>query len=158
MLLVQPGAGDELQGIKRGVVERADIVVVTKADGVLAGPAAHAKSDFEAALSLYTGEGPWTPCVIACSSVEGHGLDEIAAAVERHRAALAQAGALEARRAAQARAWLWREIEDSLTAALRADARRAPAVAALEADVAAQTLSPSAAARRIVGHLLNCNE
>ncbi len=154
MLLVQPGAGDELQGIKRGVVERADIVVVTKADGALAGPAAHATADFEAALSLHAGEGPWTPCVIACSSLEGHGLDEIANAVERHRATLSQAGALEAKRAAQARAWLWREAEDTLMATLRADERLAPAVDALEAEVAAGTLTPGAAARRIVRRLL----
>ena len=154
MLLVQPGAGDELQGIKRGVVERADIVVVTKADGALEGPAAHAKADFEAALSLHAGEGPWTPCVIACSSVEGTGLDEIADAVERHRAAMAKDGALEAKRAAQAGAWLWREVEDSLVDALHADERLAPAVAALEAEVAAQTLTPGAAARRIVQRLL----
>ncbi|MDE0391220.1 MAG: methylmalonyl Co-A mutase-associated GTPase MeaB [Rhodospirillales bacterium] len=153
MLLVQPGAGDELQGIKRGVMERADIVVVTKADGQLAAPAAHAKADFEAALSLHAGEGPWTPCVVACSSVEGTGLDEVADAVERHRAAMAEAGALEARRAAQARAWLWREVEDSLMARLRADGRLAPAVEALEAEVTAQTLAPSAAARRIVQRL-----
>ena len=154
MLLVQPGAGDELQGIKRGVMERADIVVVTKADGALEGPAAHAKADFEAALSLHSGEGPWTPCVIACSSVEGHGLEEIAAAVERHRAAIAEAGALEAKRAAQASAWLWREVEASLIAALRADERLAPAVEAFEAEVTAQTLTPAAAARRIVRRIL----
>ena len=155
MLLVQPGAGDELQGIKRGVVERADIVVVTKADGALEGPAAHAKADFEAALMLHVGEGPWTPCVIACSSVEGTGLDEIADAVEQHRAAMAKDGALEAKRSTQAGAWLWREVEESLVAALHADERLAPAVAALEADVAAQTLTPGAAARRIVQRLLN---
>ena len=154
MLLVQPGAGDELQGIKRGAVERADIVVVTKADGALEGPAAHAKADFEAALSLHSGEGPWTPCVIACSSVEGHGLDEIADAVERHRAAMAEAGALEAKRAAQASAWLWREVEASLIAALRADERLAPAVEAFEAEVTAQTLTAAAAARRIVRRIL----
>ena len=154
MLLVQPGAGDELQGIKRGVMERADIVVVTKADGALAAPAAHAKADFEAALSLHAGEGPWTPCVIACSSLEGTGLDEIADAVERHRVALAKDGALEAKRAAQACAWLWREVEDSLMAALHADERIAPAVEALEAEVAAQTLTPAAAARQIVQRLL----
>ena len=154
MLLVQPGAGDELQGIKRGVMERADIVVVTKADGALEGPAAHAKADFEAALSLHAGEGPWTPCVIACSSLEGTGLDEIAEAVESHRAAMAKEGALEAKRAAQAGAWLWREVEDSLITALRADERLAPAVAALEAEVTAQTLTPAAAARRIVRRLL----
>ena len=154
MLLVQPGAGDELQGIKRGVVERADIVVVTKADGTLEGPAAHAKADFEAALSLHSSEGPWTPCVIACSSVEGHGLDEIADAVERHRAAMAEAGALEAKRVAQASAWLWREVEASLIVALRADERLAPAVAALEAEVTAQTLTPTAAAHRIVRRIL----
>ena len=154
MLLVQPGAGDELQGIKRGVMERADIVVVTKADGALEGPAAHAKADFEAALSLHSSEGPWTPCVIACSSVEGHGLDEIADAVERHRAAMAEAGALEAKRVAQASAWLWREVEASLIAALRADERLAPAVAALEAEVTAQALTAAAAARRIVRRIL----
>ena len=154
MLLVQPGAGDELQGIKRGVMERADIVVVTKADGALEGPAAHAKADFEAALMLHAGDGPWTPCVIACSSVEGSGLDEIADAVERHRAAMAKDGALEAKRAAQASAWLWREVEDSLVAALHADERLAPAVAALEAEVTTQTLTPGAAARRIVQRLL----
>ncbi len=154
MLLVQPGAGDELQGIKRGVMERADIVVVTKADGALEGPAAHAKADFEAALMLHAGGGPWTPRVIACSSVEGTGLDEIADAVERHRTVMAKDGALEAKRAAQAGAWLWREVEDSLVAALHADERLAPAVAALEADVAAQTLTPGAAARRIVQRLL----
>ena len=158
MLLVQPGAGDELQGIKRGVVERADIVVVTKADGDLAAQAAHAKADFEAALSLHAGEGPWTPCVIACSSVEGTGLDEVAEALERHRAALTRAGALEARRAAQASAWLWREVEDSLMATLRADQRLVPAVAALEADVAAGTLTPAAAAHRIVQRLLERDE
>ena len=155
MLLVQPGAGDELQGIKRGVMERADLVVVTKADGALEGPAAHAKADFEAALSLHAGEGPWTPCVIACSSLEGTGLAEIADAVERHRAAMAAQGALEAKRAAQAKAWLWREVEESLMARLRADGRLAPAVEALEAEVTAQTLTPRAAARRIVQRLLN---
>ena len=155
MLLVQPGAGDELQGIKRGVMERADIVVVNKADGALEAPAAHAKADFEAALSLHTDQGPWTPCVIACSSVEGTGLAEIADAVERHRAAMAEAGALEAKRAAQARAWLWREVEDSLMARLRADGRLAPAMEALEAEVTAQILAPSAAARRIVQRILN---
>ena len=158
MLLVQPGAGDELQGIKRGVMERADIVVVTKADGALEGPAAHAKADFEAALSLHAGEGPWTPCVIACSSVEGTGLDEIAEAVERHRVAMAKEGALEAKRAAQAGAWLWREVEDSLITTLRADERLAPAVAELEAEVTAQTLTPGAAARRIVRRLLERGE
>ena len=155
MLLVQPGAGDELQGIKRGVMERADIVVVTKADGALEGPAAHAKADFEAALMLHAGDGPWTPCVIACSSVEGTGLDEVADAVERYRATMAEAGALEAKRASQAGAWLWREVEDSLVAALHADERLAPAVAALEAEVTAQKLTPGAAARRIVQRLLN---
>ena len=155
VLLVQPGAGDELQGIKRGVVERADIVVVTKADGTLADQAAHTQADFEAALSLHTGAGPWTPCVIACSAVEGRGLDEITDTLERHRAAMARNGALEARRAAQATAWLWREVEDTLIATLRADERLAPAVAALETDVAAQTLAPGTAARRIVRRLLD---
>ena len=92
--------------------------------------------------------------MIACSSIEGHGLDEIADAVKRHRAAMAEAGALEAKRAAQASAWLWREVEASLIAALRADERLAPAVEAFEAEVTAQTLTAAAAARRIVRRIL----
>ena len=135
-------------------MERADIVVVTKADGALEGPAAHAKADFEAALMLHAGGGPWTPCVIACSSVEGTGLDEIADAVERHRTAMAKDGALEAKRAAQARCVALARGGGLPVAALHADERLAPAVAALEADVAAQTLTPGAAARRIVQRLL----
>ena len=158
MLLVQPGAGDELQGIKRGVVEHADIVVVTKADGALAAEAAHTQADFEAALSLRPGNGPWTPRVIACSALEGTSLDEIADALERHRAAMTEGGALESKRASQATAWLWREVEESLAAALRTDRRLAPAVSALEADVAAQTLTPGGAARRIIAQILNQTE
>ncbi len=150
MLLIQPGAGDELQGIKRGVVELADMVVVTKADGVLADQAAHTEADFGSALSLFGRSGPWTPCVMTCSASEGRGLDEIWTAIERHRATMARDDALEAKRAVQAKAWLWHEVEESLIAALRADDRLAPIAATLEAAVAAQELTPGAAARRIV--------
>ena len=150
MLLVQPGAGDELQGIKRGVVERADMVVVTKADGALADQAAHAEADFGSALALLGRRGPWAPCVMTCSAREGHGLDEVWAAIERYRATMMRGGALEAKRAGQAKAWLWREVEESLIAALRADRRLAPTAATLEAAVAANELTPGAAARRIV--------
>ena len=155
MLLVQPGAGDELQGIKRGV------------DGARRYRRRHqgrrrARRSGRPRQGRLRGrtlpplpaKGPWTPCVIACSSIEGHGLDEIADAVKRHRAAMAEAGALEAKRAAQASAWLWREVEASLIAALRADERLAPAVEAFEAEVTAQTLTPAAAARRIVRRIL----
>ena len=155
MLLVQPGGGDELQGIKRGVVEIADLVVVAKADGALAEQAAHTQADFAAALALRGEEEPWTPRAMACSAVEGQGLDEVWAAVERYRAVMAQGGALEAKRAGQARAWLWREVEESLIAALRADRRLAPAASALEAQAAAGEMTPAAAARRIVARFLD---
>ena len=159
MLLVQPGAGDELQGIKRGVMERADIVVVTKADGALEGAGCPCQGGLRGRAFAPRGRGALDALASSPAlRMEGTGLDEIADAVERHRAALAKDGALEAKRANQAGAWLWREVEDSLVAALHADARLAPAVAALEAQVMAQTLTPGAAARQIVQRLLNRGE
>ncbi len=154
LLLVQPGGGDELQGIKRGVVELADLVVVTKADGALATPAAHTEADFRSALALFGHRGPWTPVVLTCSALEDRGIDDVLAAVERYRGAMAGCGALETKRAAQARGWMWREIEASLTDSLRADADCAAAAAALEAEVSAGRITPAAAARRVTARFL----
>jgi LAO/AO transport system kinase len=150
MLLVQPGGGDELQGIKRGVVELADLVVVTKADGALKEQAGHTEADFKSALSLLGGSGPWQPRVMTCSALEGRGLDEIWAAIESHRVALGTEGALAAKRTGQAKASMWREVEEALVATLRADDRLAGATAELERAVAAGEMTPGVAARQIV--------
>ena len=151
VLLLGPGGGDELQGIKRGVMELADVVVVNKADGALLPAARQAAAEHRHALHLQRPRWPgWATEVVLCSATTGFGVDEVWAAVERHREALAAAGGLERRRAEQAAGWLWSDVGDRLVEAVRAsDAGREA-----EADVAAGRVPPSAAAARLASALL----
>ncbi len=156
ILLVQPGSGDELQGIKRGIVERADLVVVTKADGALEAAARHTESDYLVALALARrGSGREPPRVMACSALEARGIDEIWQEIEARHAAEGASGAREARRARQATAWLWNEVEESVVAALKSDAAVQDLSQSLEAAVARGETSPAVAARRLVDTFLD---
>jgi len=150
-LLVSPGGGDELQGIKRGVMELADLVVVTKADGDLAPAARQAEADHRHALGLLRPrfEG-WRPPVLSCSARTGTGVDAVWAAVLEHRSTLERTGALRHLRAEQARAWLWSEVRERLLAGLRADAAVQQLAPLLEAKVIAGTLAPPAAAQQLL--------
>lgn len=149
LLLIAPGGGDELQGIKRGIVELADLVIVTKADGDLAPAAQRAVADYRHALRLLRSDGA-APEVLAVSAHEGRGIDAVAAAVTRRAEAMAASGAVARRRRAQAQAALWAEIGEGLIEALRSDAAVAALMPELEAAVAARRLTPSAAARRVL--------
>jgi LAO/AO transport system kinase len=151
VLLLAPGAGDELQGIKRGIVELADVVVINKADGDLLAAARRAKADYQAALQLLRPPTPaWMPEVLACSALHEEGISEIWQTVLRHRQALAASGELAAKRARQIRSWLWAEVQAGLADALRADPATAELLAALEDDVDAGRLLPPEAARALV--------
>jgi LAO/AO transport system kinase len=151
VLLISPAAGDELQGIKRGIVELADLVVVNKADGDLAAVAATTAADYGAALRLTRPRTEtWQPRVVLSSARDGRGIAEVWSAVAEFRDALVASGELEGRRAEQARAWLRDELADALLDRLHGDAATAAAVEALEAEVAAGRLAPAAAARRLV--------
>jgi len=153
LLLIQPGGGDDLQGIKRGIMELAELVVVTKADGVLEAPARHTKADYEAALSLLRATSPhWKPRVLACSALNGDGIAEVWEAIVAHKAALTDV--LADKRGAQARAWMWHELQDELMASLRADGRVAKQAAKLEEAVSDGKISPSAAAQKLLGVFL----
>ena len=102
LLLLAPGAGDELQGIKRGVVELADLVVINKADGELLAAARRAQADYRAALQLLRPPTPaWAPEVLACSALHEDGIDAVWQAVRRQRQALEDSGELAAKRARQ---------------------------------------------------------
>jgi LAO/AO transport system kinase len=152
LLLLLPGAGDELQGIKRGIVEVADLLVVNKADGAMAGAANHAAAEYRHALSLLrSGTGAWTPEILQCSSVTGEGIGKVAAAVERYRTTMASA--IAERRRAQARDWLWSEIGEAVREAMgrRLDAA---SVSAVECEVAEGRLPGSVAARRLVESMI----
>jgi LAO/AO transport system kinase len=155
ILLIAPGAGDELQGIKRGIIELADIVVVNKNDGELAAAAKTTAADYGSALRLVRSKtSGWTPRVTLASAQEGTGMDELWAAVEEFRAALDATGELQRRRAEQARDWMWSEVSESLMDSLRHDERVAGLVEHLEAAVTAGELPPAAAARQILDAFL----
>jgi LAO/AO transport system kinase len=155
VLLLSPGAGDDLQGVKRGIVELADVVVVNKADGDLAAAAERTAADYANALHFLRSrtEG-WEVRVERASALLGEGIDRVWSAVEAHRAMLAESGALEARRADQARDWMWSEVDDGLLDALASDPAVASEMSALEADVRAGAVSPTAAAQRILRRFL----
>src|SRR5260370_30221496 len=108
LVLVAPGGGDNLQGIKRGIIELADIVVVTKADGALRAAADTTAADYASALHLLRPKTPeWTPTVVRCSAAEGTGIDELWATVVAFGDALRRTGALTERRGPQAPGWAW---------------------------------------------------
>jgi len=159
LLLLLPGGGDELQGIKRGIVELADLVVVNKADGELEAAAERAAADYRKALRFLHPRHPdWEVPVLSCSALEGRGIADVWAAIERYRDCMTANGELERARAAQARSWLWDEVAEDLLELLRADAGLRQHAAALEAEVVAGRSSPRVAAWRIVNEFLERQE
>jgi LAO/AO transport system kinase len=150
-LIAAPGAGDELQGIKRGIMELADVVVVNKADGGLLPAARRAIADYRQAIHLlrpkHTG---WEVPVLATSALEGAGVDEVWSTVEKLVAHLREDDALEHLRAGQAVSWMWDEIRESLVDAFRGDTHVAELWPGTEEAVRAGRLSPTTAAHRLL--------
>ena len=152
LLLMLPGAGDELQGIKKGVLELADMIAVNKADGDNVPAARTAARDYSAALRLTQPTSPtWTPPVVTCAGLSGDGLDEVWAQVEAHREALIGSGEWTERRRAQRLAWMWSMVEDRLLVGLRSDPAVLSLLGAVEDDVLDGRTTPSAAAARLLG-------
>ena len=151
LLLTLARAGDQLQGIKRGILEMADVIAVNKADGDHEGEARVAARELAIAMKLISSDpkAPRPP-VLTSSSLTGKGLDEVWQAVLDHRAALEEAGELEARRARQQREWLWALVRGDLEDALRTS----PAVEAmresLEDEVGSGELSALEASEQIL--------
>jgi LAO/AO transport system kinase len=150
VLLIAPAGGDELQGVKRGIVELADLVVVNKADGDLEPAAKRTAADYANAIHIVRPRGGWSPRVLLCSALTGRGIGEVWAAVEEHQEAIASSGEKDRRRAEQAREWMWSEVTETLLERLRGDQAVAALIAPLERDVERGVLSPAAAAHRIL--------
>jgi LAO/AO transport system kinase len=150
-LIAAPGAGDELQGIKRGIMELADVVVVNKADGDLLAAARRAIADYRRAIHLLRPRhAGWDVPVLATSALHGAGVDEVWRAVEKFVAHLREDDALGRLRADQAVAWMWDEIREHLIDSFRQDARIAESWSDTEGAVRAGRLSPATAARRLL--------
>ncbi|WP_275098146.1 methylmalonyl Co-A mutase-associated GTPase MeaB [Sedimenticola hydrogenitrophicus] len=151
LLLLLPGGGDDLQGIKRGIMELADLVLVNKADGDLVATANHSASDYIHALKLlHPRTRDWRVPVKTCSALEGRGIAEAWQTVCRFHELLTASGELARRRAQQAKAWMWSETAENLLGALRADARVARLIPQLEQAVIAGTLPPTLAAAQLL--------
>jgi LAO/AO transport system kinase len=155
VLLIAPGGGDELQGVKRGIMEMADLILVNKADGARLAESSRTRADYAAALRLLrppAGEPPGYPRALCVSALTGDGLDEAWAAVEALAAARQASGAWQARRQAQAESAFARAVRAGLLARLDADAgarRRA-----LATEVVAGRLAPDAAAEALIDAIL----
>jgi LAO/AO transport system kinase len=154
LLLMLPGAGDELQGLKKGVVELADMIAVNKADGDNVARAKVAAAEYRAALHILTPRSAnWSPPVVTYSALTGEGVAALWAHVLDHRQKLTAAGELASRRAEQQVKWMWAMLEERLFAPLRSDRAIKAALASIEAEVAAGTLAPATAVDKIVGML-----
>ncbi|MET1028238.1 MAG: methylmalonyl Co-A mutase-associated GTPase MeaB [Dongiaceae bacterium] len=151
LLLLLPSGGDDLQGIKRGIMELADLVIVNKADGDLLAAAQRTAADYANALHLmHPLHHAWKTEVLQCSALHNRGIGEIWDKVVAYDRQMAASGELAAKRRDQARAWLWRELSGNLLEALKAHPGVAEQLAALEARVIAGKTTPSAAARDLL--------
>jgi LAO/AO transport system kinase len=151
VVLVAPAGGDDLQGIKRGVMELADFVIVTKADGDLAAAARRTEADYQAALHLLRPRHPGTPAkIMSVSSLAGIRIRESWTAINDFRTALEHAGRLAELRREQLRRWFWNEIQTVISERIASSTALAKEAAALEAAVADGKALPYAAARKLV--------
>jgi LAO/AO transport system kinase len=154
LLLTIARTGDSLQGIKKGILELADVVAVNKADGDHERPAKAAARELAGALRMMTPtSASWRPPVLPCSAQTGMGMDEVWGKVTEHRAALDEHGELAPKRAAQQVEWMWAMVRDQLLDRLQSDPAVKHELPELERDVREGALTPTLAAARILGHL-----
>jgi LAO/AO transport system kinase len=151
VLLTLARSGDQLQGIKKGVLELADIVVVNKADGDHLPEARKAARELSSAIRLiYPRETLWRPPVLTMSAAEGTGLAELWETVERHRDVLTEAGEFDARRRAQQVDWTWQMVRDTVLDRVLSSPEVRKIRADLERQVKAGELTPALAAQQIL--------
>jgi LAO/AO transport system kinase len=154
LVLMLPGAGDELQGLKKGIVELADMIAVNKADGDNIERARRAAADYRAALNILTPQSStWSPPVITYSALTQNGIDELWTQVLVHKKKMTGSGELETRRREQQVKWMWTMLEERLTARLRSDASVRAKLRQAEAQVAAGKLAPTLAVEEIAALL-----
>lgn len=152
LLLALARTGDQLQGIKKGILELADVIAVNKADGDHAVEARQAARELSGALHLVAGADPdaWRVPVLTCSALTGTGVPEVWDAVQRHRAWLAGSGRLERLRAEQRITWMWDTVADQLMTRVRTDPAVLAELDTLTAKVAAGQVAPADAARTLL--------
>ena len=154
LALMLPGAGDELQGIKKGLVELADMIAINKADGDNIKRANLAAADYRSALHILQPRSEhWQPPVVTYSALTGAGIAGLWQKIVDHRNAMTASGDFAARRRQQQVKWMWSMLEQRVLARLRADTSTRARVKKTEAEVAAGHLTPALGAEQIAGML-----
>lgn len=155
LVLMLAGAGDELQGIKRGLMELADTLVVNKADGDNALPAQGAARTLKNALRYLTpSDAPWKPRVLTASALHNQGLDKVWSVLQEHRAQSQQNGAWQNRRQKQQIQWLWAMVDEELRTNLTRHHAVQKSLPSLKDQVLRGQLAPTTAAHQIVSLFL----
>lgn len=151
LVLMLAGAGDELQGIKKGILELADMIAVNKADGNNSQRAAAAAREYQIALHLTAPTSPhWTPPVLTCAGLTGEGVETLWSQVEQHRRLLSESGDLERRRVEQRVRWMWSMLDDRLLEALRTHPEVGKLLPELESQVRSDRTTPVSAVNTLI--------
>jgi LAO/AO transport system kinase len=151
LVMLLPAGGDELQGIKKGVVELADALVVNKADGSMKNVAERTRADYGGALELIrSSSDAWRPRAMVVSALESEGIAEIWETILEHHELMQASGEFDERRRKQARAWMWKLLEDGIGRVFRELPGMREAIKREEEAVAAQKTTPAAAARALL--------
>ncbi|HYR95296.1 MAG TPA: methylmalonyl Co-A mutase-associated GTPase MeaB [Candidatus Binatus sp.] len=154
LVLMLAGAGDELQGIKKGIVELADALAINKADGENVRPAEQAAAQYRAALNLFRHASPtWDPPVVTVSALEARGMDAVWSIVEGHGRKLGPTGEIARKRREQQQSWFWSMIDEGLKGHFLARDDVKQLLPEMEAAVASARLTPTEAARRLLALL-----
>jgi len=154
LLLLLPGGGDELQGIKRGILEMTDTIAINKTDGDNTRRAERSRRDYEAALHLFPASADgWNARVVTCSALQDEGVSDIWRIVCEHREAMQASGSFERRRSEQALEWMRDALLDGLEREVRRNAEVNGRFAAMRKDVAKGRISPFRGARELLALL-----
>jgi LAO/AO transport system kinase len=155
LALMLPGAGDELQGIKKGLVELADMIAINKADGDNIKRANHAAADYRSALHILSPRSEhWHPPVVTYSALTGRGISELWQKILDHSKTMNSSGDFAARRRHQQVKWMWSMLEQRMMSRLRADTSMRARVKKIETDVAEGRVAPALAAEKIAEMML----
>lgn len=151
LLLMLPNAGDELQGIKKGVLELADLVVVNKSDGVQESQAITTQSEFRKAMQLLSSsKSSWSPPILRCSALEKKEMDTIWEAVKKFWEAMQNSGEWEQQRRSQSEKWMWALVEEGLLTNFRNHPNIQKSIPELQKSVTSGKILPTTAARQLL--------
>ena len=150
LVLMLPGAGDELQGIKKGVLELADIIAVNKADGGQLNDANHARAAYQRALSILQPSGSWRPKALTCSAVTGEGLEALWQLVRDHRRQLIDTGEFVALREQQRISWMWSIVDQMVRMSLFEEPQLYQLIADTEEQVRTKKITSLQAANALL--------